>query len=356
VSHSTHGLKLDWQDRQAVNAYRASFDNQDDSSFAPPVNAPRFRDEPVGRVLQQHDKCQQVELDDSQDKLGGHVDSWVVIPREGIPQGTKDQPSPPQGGGRGRNARAHVSPNSKPSNLHSLVNPTPPRNLPLVPPSSKDSHSSPPRPGQTVPADWDVAWKGEGKEPLPAPPKVHPTPEQRLILLDYDYDSDSDGGGVAIRNRAPGPLDEKFTMAFAQRIPNRDLPLKLQIDSSGQPISDPNTPVSSPSATASPLSANRSSASPPMSAESLNDAPGVRESTFRDSWSFRPPPEDVYKRLEEFFPDHDLDKPVIDKSKGSHLEEVVTTQAKAGSATSLSDSPSGDSKRKSWRCRAWDSI
>ena len=30
------------------------------------------------------------------------------------------------------------------------------------------------------------------------------------------------------------------------------------------------------------------------------------------TWAFRPPPEDMYERLEEFFPDHDLDKPVID--------------------------------------------
>jgi hypothetical protein len=35
-----------------------------------------------------------------------------------------------------------------------------------------------------------------------------------------------------------------------------------------------------------------------------------------DSWAFRPPPEDVYERLEEFFPDHDLDKPVIEAPSG----------------------------------------
>ncbi|KIJ45527.1 hypothetical protein M422DRAFT_166302 [Sphaerobolus stellatus SS14] len=41
-----------------------------------------------------------------------------------------------------------------------------------------------------------------------------------------------------------------------------------------------------------------------------------RNSSFikRDSvtWAFRPPPEEMYNRLEEFFPHHDLDKPVID--------------------------------------------
>ncbi|KAF8529431.1 kinase-like domain-containing protein [Gautieria morchelliformis] len=45
-----------------------------------------------------------------------------------------------------------------------------------------------------------------------------------------------------------------------------------------------------------------------------------RHSSFtkRDSvtWAFRPPPEDMYERLEEFFPDHDLDKPVIETPSG----------------------------------------
>ncbi|PFH50794.1 hypothetical protein AMATHDRAFT_144238 [Amanita thiersii Skay4041] len=41
-----------------------------------------------------------------------------------------------------------------------------------------------------------------------------------------------------------------------------------------------------------------------------------RGSTFTDmsdsTWAPRPPPEDMYDRLEEFFPEHDLDKPVIE--------------------------------------------
>ncbi|KAF8640370.1 hypothetical protein AX17_000041 [Amanita inopinata Kibby_2008] len=45
-----------------------------------------------------------------------------------------------------------------------------------------------------------------------------------------------------------------------------------------------------------------------------------RGSTFTDmndsTWAPRPLPEDVYDRLEEFFPEHDLDKPVIESSSG----------------------------------------
>ncbi|KAJ6604566.1 MAP kinase [Mycena vulgaris] len=47
---------------------------------------------------------------------------------------------------------------------------------------------------------------------------------------------------------------------------------------------------------------------------------GVRGSTFtareEDTWAPRPPPEDVYERLEDFFPEHDLDKPVIEAISG----------------------------------------
>ncbi|KAF9244615.1 kinase-like domain-containing protein, partial [Melanogaster broomeanus] len=41
------------------------------------------------------------------------------------------------------------------------------------------------------------------------------------------------------------------------------------------------------------------------------------KSTFEDdTWARRPPPEDVYDRLEEFFPEHDLDKPVLEANSG----------------------------------------
>ncbi|KAL4070870.1 kinase-like domain-containing protein [Scleroderma citrinum] len=44
---------------------------------------------------------------------------------------------------------------------------------------------------------------------------------------------------------------------------------------------------------------------------------GHKGGTFEEStWAHRPPPEDVYDRLEEFFPEHDLDKPVIDANSG----------------------------------------
>lgn len=44
---------------------------------------------------------------------------------------------------------------------------------------------------------------------------------------------------------------------------------------------------------------------------------GHKGNTFEEStWAPRPSPEDVFDRLEEFFPEHDLDKPVIDANSG----------------------------------------
>ncbi|KIK46447.1 hypothetical protein CY34DRAFT_76097 [Suillus luteus UH-Slu-Lm8-n1] len=49
-----------------------------------------------------------------------------------------------------------------------------------------------------------------------------------------------------------------------------------------------------------------------------------KSTTFEEStWAHRPPPEDVYDRLEEFFPEHDLDKPVIEANSGGTSPTAV---------------------------------
>ncbi|KAJ6495966.1 kinase-like domain-containing protein [Mycena vulgaris] len=55
-----------------------------------------------------------------------------------------------------------------------------------------------------------------------------------------------------------------------------------------------------------------------------------------ETWALRPPPKDVYERLEDFFPDHDLDKAVIEAMPGgSHtsMEQTLTPTATAPSNT-----------------------
>ncbi|KAJ7786224.1 MAP kinase [Mycena metata] len=45
-------------------------------------------------------------------------------------------------------------------------------------------------------------------------------------------------------------------------------------------------------------------------------APPPKSRAAENTWAPRPPPEDVYERLEDFFPEHDLDKPVIEAISG----------------------------------------
>ena len=246
----------------------------------------------------------------------------------------------------------------------------------------------------------------------PSPPPVSWSqlvrrPSKRRSLLKED--SDSDDVGTSIWQVEPATM-----LATLPRSQHRGPPLKVQIEHNTYPISVPTTanPISSSSVTASPSSTSRPLDAVPSSAVSRDGetGAGVRASTFKDvSWAPRPPPEDVYDRLEEFFPGHDLDKPVIeafsggtsptaadytivpatpanDKSRvkgkksirivaeehkkridrtsradasftsvlrkrstklwGSRLEEVTTAQPKSGLSTSLPDSPSGGPKRK----------
>ncbi|PWN34310.1 Pkinase-domain-containing protein [Meira miltonrushii] len=47
----------------------------------------------------------------------------------------------------------------------------------------------------------------------------------------------------------------------------------------------------------------------------------------RGDWAFRPPPEQLYENLDDFFPKHDLDKPVIDPNASAGSMNSPTTAA-----------------------------
>ena len=136
-------------------------------------------------------------------------------------------------------------------------------------------------------------------------PQTHPEPEKlsRQLTEDDDYDeSDTDNNGTWIRK----PVLE------TSRPPSRP-PLKVQIGSavsqrSAETVTSQDTPSASylPNTTVVP--------NQPVSAIAR---PG---STFidadSDSWAPRPPPENIYDRLDLFFSKHDLDKPVIEAISG----------------------------------------
>lgn len=73
------------------------------------------------------------------------------------------------------------------------------------------------------------------------------------------------------------------------------------------------TPSTIPSVRIQSAQSSGSQSTPMSSSQATKLKTRGRGSTFTDT---RPPPEDVYERLEEFFPEHDLDKPVIEANSG----------------------------------------
>ena len=127
-----------------------------------------------------------------------------------------------------------------------------------------------------------------------------PSAPRNSFGLEYDDDDDEsdDGGGTWIRRPDPPKTSRP--------------PLKVQIDSAiSQKSAD--TVISQDTPPASHL-LNSTSAldQPPTIARpgsTFIDADG-------DSWAPRPPPENIYDRLDQFFSKHDLDKPVIEAISG----------------------------------------
>lgn len=105
------------------------------------------------------------------------------------------------------------------------------------------------------------------------------------------------------------------------------------------PISTDSSPVSRPAALPSSYSSNRTpsnhpsppnyvpappprqrrpTAPPPTAGNNrLQDQRTSRfDNNFDYTWAPRPPPEEVFERLQEYFPEHDVDKPVIEAQSG----------------------------------------
>ena len=137
-----------------------------------------------------------------------------------------------------------------------------------------------------------------------------------------DSDSDRDDGGTW----------KKPLMAETPRPKSilRGPALKVQIENSTgvRTVMVPSTGVHSLHATfaqptPTPPPSHRPTSPSPLTQNTVTPKygkAGARVSTFTDvrddAWPPRPPPEDVYERLEDFFPEHDLDKPVIEASSG----------------------------------------
>ncbi|KAH7870700.1 uncharacterized protein C8R40DRAFT_1257545 [Lentinula edodes] len=169
-------------------------------------------------------------------------------------------------------------------------------------------------------------------------------------------DSDSDDlwnkplGPVPPVPPLPADLQDLNVMSS---FPSKRPPLTVQIENIAgavKPVSVPSAPGSTPDS--SGLAVNgppqSSSTATPHRQPSINDATkesstkggkksrDARQSTFlaaSDSegwWAPRPPPEDMYEKLDQYFPEHDLDKPVIEAASGGTSPTATTTDVGLG--------------------------
>ena len=134
----------------------------------------------------------------------------------------------------------------------------------------------------------------------PSPPPVAQSAENSFGL-DYEDDEDEsdDGGGTWIRRPDPPKTSRP--------------PLKVTIDSavsqgSEHTMTSQDTPPASHLLN-STLASNQPPAASARPGSTFIDADG-------DCWAPRPPPENIYDRLDQFFSKHDLDKPVIEAVSG----------------------------------------
>lgn len=139
---------------------------------------------------------------------------------------------------------------------------------------------------------------------------------------DGDSDSDHGGGGTIWAIKPRDNLDSgSRTRTLRPPLP----PLSIENSPTSRPAPLPNSSMDASRAIPPgfpappdyipqppPVRMARRTASKPV--------PDQRTSRFDNdfdgTWAPRPPPEDVYERLEEYFPEHDLDKPVIETPSG----------------------------------------
>ncbi|KAG6898071.1 hypothetical protein C0992_006549 [Termitomyces sp. T32_za158] len=147
----------------------------------------------------------------------------------------------------------------------------------------------------------------------PAAPETFETSESDVEFDEY---------GTSIWKRRP-------TAELDETMPILRPPLKIETVSppssansnmqNSQPRSFVTPPLPPPRRPVTP-SMHDSHLGLPQPHSAISSSKSSRGSTFADrqssAWALRPPPEDVYERLEEFFPEHDLDKPVIEASSG----------------------------------------
>lgn len=182
-----------------------------------------------------------------------------------------------------------------------------------------------------------------GQSPMPShsePPSVPPLPpipfqhqskfsanfsqSQSTLVVEEESDSDDEEGGTLWQTK-PAPRSPKAKSISRDKSSTRVPQLTVETNKitnvppssfrSNFPPKPSDYPPPSRPPPDPPHDTRRHASHAPLTPNSSKIR--QRGSTFTDNeytWAPRPAPEEVYERLEDFFPEHDLDKPVIEAS------------------------------------------
>ncbi|SJX61747.1 related to BCK1 ser/thr protein kinase of the MEKK family [Sporisorium reilianum f. sp. reilianum] len=175
--------------------------------------------------------------------------------------------------------------------------------------------------------DDDESESGTWAQPLDSDVNAPRLP----LRLDADSDRSSDdhgtllpGEGTLLQSSAQGGLNSSNS-------PKRP-ELRLTIDpAAGPTLVTPTLPRGAGNSPR-PSSSHLSSA--------LTSGGITRSNSFAgrdDDWAFRPPPEQLYENLDDFFPKHDLDKPLLDTA--AVPESPMVSSPKSDTAAGVASSP-----------------
>lgn len=151
----------------------------------------------------------------------------------------------------------------------------------------------------------------------------------------------SDGGSGTLLAPHNQGLDDSAATASPRR-PVLTLNIDSKIHASPQRQQGQRVFVSTPVS-----SAEATNEAPPMSSSPTSSALGRRTSFARrerGDWAFRPPPELLYENLDEYFPKHDLDKPVLELAnspQSSSPRSDVLPMSAISSGSGAAGSPAG---------------
>lgn len=176
--------------------------------------------------------------------------------------------------------------------------------------------------------DDDESESGTWAQPLDSDTNAPRLP----LRLEAGSDRSSDDHGTLLPGEGTSLLqsstrDGSSAISTSPKRPE----LRLTIDpAAGPTLVAPNLqgPIQSPRPSSSHLSS------------ALSSGGITRSNSFArrdDDWAFRPPPEQLYENLDDFFPKHDLDKPLLDTA--AVPESPMVSSPRADAAASMASSP-----------------